>query len=785
MSKLRTLIILLACHAITAHSYELVTHGRITEQAFLRSNLTLDAQLLPSLGLHANSPNPFGTKYYDVSGALALERSSYDFDRDRGRMSNANDAFTIKGWLMRGAIREDDVPHPFGDNPMDDPYDALQFRVFNHFFDPISGSPLTVGITFGKIAPQWAIGSTDIFSALNTPDASRKNHFTVFDAREAMYRALTGMNKQGNPVATTDTQRNKYWATTFRALGDVVHLLQDMAQPQHTRNDPHSGGKYDGSGTLDGIRGHKSVYENYIESRARGDSFTTSGFVDPFSTPSITVQTQPLTYNSYATIPTFNNYLYFYTTQATAILARQGLADYSNRGFFSAGTNLGANIYSYPSNSPNAPNTYTTSLSYQDWNGQPLPLPFALTFVSGNVPDSLNAGATTAAKLTTYSVWDEFLLKKGIQATYTLNRYNYDDMASLLIPRAVAYSAGLINYFFRGKMQISLPDEGLYGIVDHSLGKGFEKIKLKLVNATSNNETMAGGKLVAVARYHINNCYRADLSGEWGSPGISPAACRAADESISTSSAVADAAGSAVNTVTLGANPQAFQFTFRPAIPLGISDLSIQVVYRGPLGNESDAVVAATKNISEPTFFSLFNVTDYVYCVKGSFYRNNADGSISAAAQNAIIALGGTPPAYRPSPYITSRLAFYRSPPFTQPLQLPLAGIDNLQPRQFIRIALLGETGGIPFGLDILNYQFITDTDPSAQDELVTTGNASAYHSLATQSFRGINTHLYAFGYQFWPGGGNCNATDPIVIDNTNPTIPTLVHLNPINSYLP
>ncbi len=40
---------------------------------------------------------------------------------------------------------------------------------------------------------------------------------------------------------------------------------------------------------------------------------------------------------------------------------------------------------------------------------------------------------------------------------FTLNRENYDEARTFLIPRAVAYSAGLINYFFRGKIAM-VPD---------------------------------------------------------------------------------------------------------------------------------------------------------------------------------------------------------------------------------------------------------------------------------------------------------------------------------------
>ena len=36
-------------------------------------------------------------------------------------------------------------------------------------------------------------------------------------------------------------ERKACWAATFRTLGDAVHLLQDMSQPQHTRLDSYSG----------------------------------------------------------------------------------------------------------------------------------------------------------------------------------------------------------------------------------------------------------------------------------------------------------------------------------------------------------------------------------------------------------------------------------------------------------------------------------------------------------------------------------------------------------------
>ena len=263
----------------------------------------------------------------DVSGAITISRTQNNFEKsimpDKG-----NDFLKVNGRLMRGVIREDDVPSFAGDNPQDDPYGSI-FRVFSHFYDPINNIPLTVGgIHPGSIfgdpnepAPGWAIGTQNIFSTPILPDANRRKHFTVFDAREAMHRALTGRDGQGNQfVAVSQTERNKYWATTFRALGDVVHLLQDMAQPQHTRNEVHCGRSYNFP-TIPGC-GHKSVYENYIDARAKGESFVVINF---FGINPVRTQAQPLTYTGYD-IPSFSDYASFYTTREDNIFARRGMA---------------------------------------------------------------------------------------------------------------------------------------------------------------------------------------------------------------------------------------------------------------------------------------------------------------------------------------------------------------------------------------------------------------------------------------------------------------------------
>jgi Tol biopolymer transport system component len=414
----------------TASAYELGTHGRLTHEAYKRSVLS-DSRFLSDLGIQ-NGRNPFGETYYDVSGSVIRERVRQQFEQQGMRMPGGVEPLSVEGWLMRGAIREDDLGQILGRNiggdPHDDPYGNI-FRVFNHFYDPALNRPLTtIAGVLGQEAPNWAVGSMDAFAQPNAPSIDRRNHFTVFDAREAMYRALTGRDNHGNVIAATELARRNYWATTFRALGDVVHLVQDMGQPQHTRNDAHSG--------VPGF-GHKSVFEEYVEMRATG--------ADSYNIDGTKVAPLPLTYNGYP-IPAFTKYSDFWSTRNGA--NGRGLADYSNRGFFSAGTNLGSNVYSLPSNNAAS---YVKESTAGLLPKKPLQ---TINFMKGSVHDAnLNTDANNV-KLSTESLFDAFLFT---HKTYNLNRFNYDDMAGQLIPRAVAYSAGLIDYFFRGKLEFK-PD---------------------------------------------------------------------------------------------------------------------------------------------------------------------------------------------------------------------------------------------------------------------------------------------------------------------------------------
>lgn len=549
----------------SANAYELATHGAITQKAYESSLLMQDQQLLKDIGIE-DGVNAFGRRYYDVSGVVVNERKQNLFENKIIKGDLGVEELSIAGWLMRGAIREDDhkdlaLCNYYAPNPKDDPY--LENRPLNHFFDPINNAKLNGPFWehASYKAPDWALGFIDPFTTMPAEDTNRRNHFTVVDAREALYRALTSRNKAGDVVAATEGERKAYWATTFRALGDVVHLVEDMAQPQHTRLDKHSGIC---SAVL---TGHSSVYEKYIDARATGTaSYTIDG------TP---IAPAPLPYGGYP-IPEFDDYASFFSTRhldGTDPVQRRGLADYSNRGFFTAGTNLGTNNFDLPSNSAGDYKAQDTSVLF------PEAIPETVRLLTGDVPDTAQPARTALnVPLTTEGMWEQFLEENvAVLPKYTLTRPNYDAMAEQLIPRAVAYSAGLLNYFFRGRLDLDIQ---AYNRSD---------VSIRFTNRTK-NDTMysdsGAGQLVMSYRYK-------DASDQWvfgASEEVVP---------LSPGDDVPSAATSA----------QTYSFTFDPPIPSEAADLELRLIFRGRLGNEADAVAVGYEPMTSGGFFVTPSVT--------------------------------------------------------------------------------------------------------------------------------------------------------------------------------
>ena len=283
-------------------------------------------------------------------------------------------------------------------------------------------------VRLGTPARDWALGLD------GRGPGETENQFSLIDARGYQLDSF---------IATTRLDRDLKTARMFRALGQVIHVLQDMAQPQHTRNDPHMGC---GIPTLETIGGQRSWYEVYTETRALGQNYRGR------SAPS-----RPLVLSGYDPVGFRADRDYW------ANANHSGLAEYSSTNFFSAGTNFGSNDPTQPCGGLVRP---VCAPALYEFEKIRVPV-FSVTgrsvtgtvgFYVANITDRVT-GKVDRVRVSSRSLWDQHLKDKGGTGKFSLNTYNYDSMADVLLPRAVGYSAGLLDYFFRGSLDASVaPD---------------------------------------------------------------------------------------------------------------------------------------------------------------------------------------------------------------------------------------------------------------------------------------------------------------------------------------
>jgi hypothetical protein len=612
-------------------------------------------------------------------------------------------AVRLEAWVMRGVIREDDLKadkYTTAVRPDADPWGDKD-RPVNHFYVPVSnqeGTPLN----FGERALDWAMGEITPLQAQVVPDPSRGNHFSYIDARRNYFQALTYRQPGEASVgkATVDSAvRQNLWASTMLSLGHIIHLLQDQASPQHARAEAHN---YVCRGVLSLFNEDVATrtYENFINFRVMRANFEIAAPSPPgrpnyvgtnpceeerwikmfeasgqTSPPALTSWLRPG--NAYP-VPQFAVQRKFFTTRSNdganigstslaTLNARAGLGDYSNRGFYTEGKMQGNLLFPFIS-----PPRQSNDASFTDGEIGSVIVPgkgkvkFKALF--WQVPDAVaptfaDAGLNAQGKapIVSYGQWG-FLGGFGVKRRI-LTLANYNQMADMLAPRAIAYSTGLINFFFRGKIAVEAPLDGLIAAMDHGIAHnvvdgfprctvtvntpenwctvgrvyGFTKIRLKIRNDTasitesgsgdvvaqdmvstvSSPSTASNAGLYAVARYHRNPCYQPDLSGERrvDSLGVitEPAGCLNARTDVQEISVSKPKVLSASELNNSSAQPVSFDFSEDP-IPINATDLILQVVYRGQLGAETDGIAVGSIDVKEPSYLTYWNNSDYGGC---------------------------------------------------------------------------------------------------------------------------------------------------------------------------
>jgi hypothetical protein len=335
---------------------------------------------------------------------------------------------TVGKWLAEGADLEDKSDWSF---PV-----LGTTRSVNHFHNPLK--PWSqAGLD------DWCIFHyTGASSLLWAQDGTKQQSYIEGDwswqkIRDYYYLALT---------STSDAERQANFAKTFRGLGHQIHLIQDAAQPDHVRNDAHPEDSM-GLGYGIGIEKWAKREFQFINSLASGPFFPQV----PFNT-------------SYAGLVPITELLDAdkYDGGNPSVSLAQGISEYTNANFFSDDTIFAAEVHDVGDRHyfPYPKKSSTDLDDYLAWNKLP-----ETVLGEDGLPDT----AFWIKKIADGETIEHFLkplyLSNNIRETVGVGNLFYrtfyrdekchEDYAQKLIPRAVGYSAGLLDYFFRGKLQVA------------------------------------------------------------------------------------------------------------------------------------------------------------------------------------------------------------------------------------------------------------------------------------------------------------------------------------------
>ncbi len=361
------------------------------------------------------------------------------------------------------------------------------------------------------------------------------------------------------------------FAMTFESIGHIVHLVQDVATPAHSRNDTHAPPNSDRFHSWAArqrdliLEMTPFLFNDDLLATATGDS----------SAP------RPVARIIDATEADRNQ---------AAWSSDIGLAEYSNSQFLSDDSRWSA----YPRPSRSAMEVVEDSYTVDGLFG-----PLTVTRKYYQFSASSGEGETD------YYVAAQRPLDRAKPGSRKpiLDRRVLDDYVRKLLPRAIGYSVSAIDHFFRGRIDVAPPARFVYGRTTYAEGNvsSFETLRFKVANdSPAGHETGGVGDLYAVVHYRESD---ANLFED---PGASLSEPRYAV--------------SGPLEVGLTRAPQEVRFDFAEGeLPANAADVWLLVVYRGELGGESDAVLVGSIDLPEPQPIDFANLTDYD-CDAGEFH---------------------------------------------------------------------------------------------------------------------------------------------------------------------
>ncbi|NPA60495.1 MAG: VWA domain-containing protein [Epsilonproteobacteria bacterium] len=337
--------------------------------------------------------------------------------------------------------------------------DSANGRFNFHFYDPQdNGNGLSVVPKFpNENAINWAKdGAT----------SDKTNDYTYDKAKEYFKKGFTEKKYEN---------RKKYRAKMFVSLGYLLHLLNDMNVPAHTRDDSHPcgdplevwmrGGKYGKNNG--GFKIYSSILDNPTESIINKVKIV-----------------QPLKYSSFRV---------FYEKQAEF---------------------TGTNFYSEDSISVNG----GTFGGYSDYH----PKKSEVNVYTGKSKGFITSNNTELGTTNKLAMMQKS--KIPFKDYWYAMEIDGDKSALLdnginLIPRAIANAEGFVNYFFRGRLQATLKDGNLTiknvsvpNLVASEDIVKFNDSTYKVYYETDNNETYLLQDCTATNALSVDDSFECDIS---------------------------------------------------------------------------------------------------------------------------------------------------------------------------------------------------------------------------------------------------------------------------------
>ncbi|MBI4824430.1 MAG: hypothetical protein HY805_09435 [Nitrospirae bacterium] len=190
-------------------------------------------------------------------------------------------------------------------------------RSFNHFHDPTNAWD-KAGLN------DSSLGMSSLLFAQNQWWLEPIGNWSWQKAREYYYQALT---------ATDKTTREQNFANTFRALGQIMHLIADSSVPAHTRNDIHVFPL-----ELGGITIGTRTYESWAKKNYRALNYLAIKVDSSIFKQAVSDPSAPVTISALWDQNKYNGQNPEATWSTDPSISTYGISEYTNANFFSEDT---------------------------------------------------------------------------------------------------------------------------------------------------------------------------------------------------------------------------------------------------------------------------------------------------------------------------------------------------------------------------------------------------------------------------------------------------------------